>query len=446
MPHLSFRTDPLRAATPILVDLLPTVLLALQLLRAIAGRAERLLAAYASESYGLIAGNLVRSGLYSLDGVHPTAIRPPAYPLLLAGAMALGGSGWPVLVLALQAAMAAGCVALTAVLAQRLFRDPGAATLAAALVAANAWLVGEFLGPRETGLYTLLTLLYALTVISAPRTLLLPLALGALTGLAMLTRPSGIVLLPVSLVLLAWIARAAPRRMVLWCGSFVLAAGLLLLPWQAYLHRSFDRLALTGTSTSGMNLFKGNHPVMGEVWGLADVDRADPLIVELLAKEGLDWRRDQWRADDRLGELARASITEDPARFLRRAAQKGVAFLSPLPLPLAEGGRVQLEDGRLVTTAASSIAGSPRSLYLGFVLSLGFLGVVTALLGPRLRLWGLCVAGLVLGTAAVYAVGFPESRFRMPLEPLLAVAAAGLVVELLARSASRPDGRRRTSP
>src|SRR5262245_17239496 len=41
----------------------------------------------------LIAGNLAAGIGYTMDGIHPTAARPPAYPLLVAGILkASGGS------------------------------------------------------------------------------------------------------------------------------------------------------------------------------------------------------------------------------------------------------------------------------------------------------------------------------------------------------------------
>ena len=73
---------------------LPVVLFA-GLLLALAGHADQLLTAYGTETYALIARNLLDAGLYALDGMWPTAIRPPVYPLFLAGLMALGGASWP---------------------------------------------------------------------------------------------------------------------------------------------------------------------------------------------------------------------------------------------------------------------------------------------------------------------------------------------------------------
>ena len=70
----------------------------------------------------MIAENIARSGCYSPDGENPTALRPPAYRLFLA-AMALGGTGWTTFALIGQSALAGICLALTALLAHRIFAN-----------------------------------------------------------------------------------------------------------------------------------------------------------------------------------------------------------------------------------------------------------------------------------------------------------------------------------
>ena len=47
-----------------------------------------------SESYIRIAANVVDGKGYSLDGLYPTALRPPLYSLILAGTMELVGARW----------------------------------------------------------------------------------------------------------------------------------------------------------------------------------------------------------------------------------------------------------------------------------------------------------------------------------------------------------------
>src|SRR5690606_37582798 len=150
----------------------------------------------------------------------------------------------------------------------------------------------------------------------------------------------------------------------------VLAA--CLLPWQAHLASSFGRVALSGTSTGGMNLFKGNHKLMGDLYLLGDVDRSDPWVKPMIAEQGIDWDAEQWRTDDYLNELAKDTILADPVRFLRRAIEKGVVFLSPATAPIARGGEVVLgPDGQLTVVDAQFGSGDLRNLYHLFVVPLG---------------------------------------------------------------------------
>lgn len=418
------------AATPLARGTAP--LLGVALLGGLSWRAAGGFAASGSASYAQIARNLVESGLYSLDGAAPTAYRPPAYPLFLAGAMAVGGAGWPTLALLAQAAVAFACLALTALIARRVFADPWATALGVALVAANLPLLDETLALRETGLYTLWTLLLVLVALSDLRWGPQAALLGVLAALALLTRPSGIVLLPVAVLALLGRAELRWRRRL--AAALVCAAvwALSLAPWALYLQRSFGRLPLTGTSTSGLNLFKGNHPLMGEIYNLTDVDRAEPTLTALVAAAGLGDRLDTWAADDHLGALARRAILDQPGRFLARAVEKGIAFFSPAAVPVGRRGEVALDGDALVVRAPLVVIGTPWTLYHLFLVPVGLLGlaVAAAVPGPRRR-WGWCVGVLVLATAAVYAVTFPERRFRYALEPLLAIAAAGFLVESL---------------
>ncbi|WP_159714165.1 glycosyltransferase family 39 protein [Geminicoccus flavidas] len=394
---------------------------------------------YGSASYALIAEHLVTLGRYSLDGIHPTAVRPPAYPLYLAACMLLAGKSWPMLAVFGQGLMALASLGMVAVITERLLGSRLLAAAAAAFAALNLALLREFFVLRETGLFTLLTLAWVLVLLRPMNGTGKAVLLAVLAALALLTRPSGIVLVPVTLIALIWQAGALrPAIRPVLVHLVVLAA--CLLPWQAHLATSFGRVALSGTSTGGMNLFKGNHPLMGDLYLLGDVDRSDPWIKPMIAEQGIDWDAQQWRADDYLRELAREAILANPVRFVRRAIEKGVVFLSPATAPIARGGEVVMgPDGQLTVVDAQFGSGDLRNLYHLFLLPLGLVGLAAALLWPRRRLFGLVVLLLVAGNLAIYALTFPERRFRLPLEPLLAVAAIACLRDVAAaRVAARP--------
>ena len=130
-------------------------------------------------------------------------------------------------------------------------------------------------------------------------------------------------------------------------------------------------------------------------------------------------------------------------RFLRRTAEKAIAFLSPANVPIGRGGSVRIEGGTLVVQQPMVVVGSPRLLYHLFVIPLGILGVAGALLSPARRLWGLCAGALIASTVLIYAVTFPEKRYQFPIEPLLAIAAVGAAHRYFVPGSYRARVRRR---
>lgn len=72
------------------------------------------------DSRVMIAQNIARGHGYSLDGVHPTAMLPPAYPFIMAGAMALFGEQKLTLVI-ITAIVAAFNVVLCTILGAQIF-------------------------------------------------------------------------------------------------------------------------------------------------------------------------------------------------------------------------------------------------------------------------------------------------------------------------------------
>ncbi|HWL71591.1 MAG TPA: glycosyltransferase family 39 protein [Geminicoccus sp.] len=393
---------------------------------------------YGSASYALIAEHLITSWRYSLDGIHTTALRPPAYPFYLAVCMLLAGKSWAVLAVLGQGLMALASLGMVALITERILGSRLLAAAAAMLAVLNLALLREFFVLRETGLFTLLTLAWVLVLLWPMNGTGKAVLLAVLAALALLTRPSGIVLVPATLIALCWQAdalRPAIRPVLV----HLVVLAVCLLPWQVHLATSFGRVALSGTSTGGMNLFKGNHPLMGDLYLLGDVDRSDPWIKPMIQEQGIDWDTEQWRADDYLGALAKDAILADPARFLHRAIEKGVVFLSPATAPIAREGEVVMgPDGQLTVADAQLGSGDLRNLYHLFLLPLGLVGLASALLWPRRRLFGLAVLLLVAGNLAIYALTFPERRFRLPLEPLLAVAAIACLRDVAAAAGARP--------
>lgn len=185
----------------------------------------------------------------------PTAEKPPLWPLLLAGPAKLG---------------------LVSITAQRIIESVvGAATVAV------VGLVGRHVGGERTGLVaaalaalypamvgmdstlrseTLYGLLIALALLAAYRALERPTAgraaaLGAVIGLAALTRGEGLAL---ALLLVAPVVRLVPRGMRMRTALAALAAcALIVTPWLARNWIVFDQP--TGISTNEGGLLAGSN-------------------------------------------------------------------------------------------------------------------------------------------------------------------------------------------
>ena len=328
----------------------------------------------------------LRSGVGYVDtGGHPTAFRPPLYPLFLS----LTGPYARVAVI-LQAVLGAANCLLTVALAARGLAGP-APWLAGLLLAVDPVHAAASSRLLSEVLYQTLFLLslLALDPGRSPRRALLS---GLLSGLSLLVR---IAALPVLLVLLvACVRREAPRlkAALLFLAGVALAAS----PW---LVRNAVALGAPVLSTQGgITLYSSYRPPEGRIFGVLI---ADDEVVRAQAEGEI--------AADR--QLTRAAVREavaHPLRTLRLAILK-VAFLW---IP------IDWEIGR--------VPGSLSPVYL-FALPLALWTVARR---PRaFPPLPLLLLALTLFSAAVY--GSP--RLRLPYDPLVYVLAAPTLAANLRR-------------
>lgn len=183
----------------------------------------------------------------------PTAFRGPLYPTVLAAVFVVTGDSTTAAQLA-TAAIGALAVVLLFLLVQHLWgRRPAlfAGLLAAVfppLLAAN---IGFFTEPLFLAL-ELAAMLALLAFRRSPEGLRLPLLIGALCGLASLTRSNGFLLL---LILALGVWFSIPERAQAWkaTGLTVLAAAVVVAPWTIRNAVVFDELIPT-TTQSGYSL------------------------------------------------------------------------------------------------------------------------------------------------------------------------------------------------
>lgn len=351
---------------------------------------------YLRLAQGLRAG----SGYVDAAG-HPTAFRPPLYPLMLS----LTGPDVHVAV-TLQSALGAADCLLTVALVSRWLAGP-APWLAGLLLAVDPVHASASSRLLSEVVYQTLFLLSLLALDDgrSPRRALLS---GLLSGLGLLARTAA---LPVLLAMLAvWAWRAGPR---LKAGALFLAGAVLAVsPWLA--RNALVMGAPVLSTQGGITLYSSYRPPQGRIFGVLV---ADDEVVSAQAKGEI-------AADRRLARAALREAVAHPLRTLRLALLK-IAFLwipidweirrppgllSPaylFALPLALWTLVKRPRSfhpapllLLVLTLFSAIVyGSPRLRlpYDPLVYALAA-GVVAAhLRGPRLWLWA--AACLALGLA-----------------------------------------------
>lgn len=350
----------------------------------------------------------------------PTAYYPPGYPWFLGIVTWLGTpvtDDLPLLVAMVQAVLGAGSVVLGGLVARRLAgaRAGIVAAVALALYPNLIFHTGAILG--ET-LYNTLFLAFLVVALGrawpADLTNRRALAAGVLLGLAVMVRPISLAVLPVVLGVWWWSSR--DRRVALRIGALLVAGvALCVVPWTVRNAIRMDAFVLLSTNT-GDNLCIGHAPdatgaFAANEWCAtdhrfldgppaevgADEEKTRRAIEAMLDDPGrepwLVWRRFwfMWVRDgDHDGVIAVQSYRLDP--FLARSTEARLSYTA---------------DVAYWVVVAAGLVGSA--------------GLVR-----RRRPEDLLVVGAALMTALVPLAFFGDSRFKVPVMPLLIIAGATL--------------------
>ena len=386
-----------------------------------------------SESYIRIAANLVAGKGFSLDGIYPTALRPPLYSLILAATMELFGPGWFVASMALQTLASGACIVLAFATARRLGASVRTCWIAAGLLALHGPFMFEMLSLRETVWFTLALMTAGWLVLNPRRRAWEDVALGVAVACTYLLRPTGLLVVAVTAGFLGYAiarGREASLRSLVLC---LVAAAVVAAPWQVFTWRAFGAPGFFPSSANGFNLAKGADPELTSLSPWIDADTLDPRIRKLIWR--VPWQ-DERAIDSELRSIAFGLIRAEPGAIAGRILLNGVAFISPLPVPLGSGSLKEHAYGVEIVKFRphwEEIAFSPVVLVL----------LVCAAVGTR-RLWGregptgdfvLWGGALFAIFLAVHSLTFTKSRYRLPLDGLAVVPAAYVLA-----SRKRTDG------
>jgi 4-amino-4-deoxy-L-arabinose transferase-like glycosyltransferase len=347
--------------------------------------------------------------LVSAGALFPDALRGPGYPAWLAAAYAVGGvSLWSARVA--NAAAGGVLTVLTGWLAVRAGAGERA-WLAAAIVALYPSMVLSAVYVMPDGLYATFAVLTLLLV--RHRAVAFSAAAGLAAGVAMLTRSVGLTLVAAAIALGAWdIAtrreewRAAGARV----GAFLLACLIVLAPWLAFTTRVAGGPLLD--ATSGMNVLLGNHDA---ATGRLSLDDDTPL-----RRQYVDGAMSVADGNRRAFAAGLAWARSDPGAWVRLAGRK-LGYLLGL-------------EGREHAWAYGLGYFGPRRGWV--VATWGTLLVMAFPLLCVATAWGVlssavawdrthvAMAAFVAATGALHVASFGESRFHLPLVPVLAVVAS----------------------
>ena len=363
----------------------------------------------------------------------PEIFRTPGYPVFLLLATAGGRLGWPAATF-VQVLLDVGLVALTFLLGRELL-GRRAGLLAAALQAAAPVAVAASCRVLSDSLYAVLLTAAVLLLLRAVRggAWRAVLAAGLVLAAACYVRPVGLVAVACGAAVLAF-RRGGPRRAAALAGVVAVCIG----PWVLRNGLAADYWGFSSFATDSLYAYTAPQ-TLAAADGIPEAE-ARRRVRRDLERIGTD------QPDPTPGELARrrrraalAVLAQHPGTCARLHLGGCVGFWLPGSAGVLEtagltagqrGTLTVLREEGLWAAVRHYFGGQPAALALGLALALVtaaiYAGAALCLVGglrrrpslPAVLLGVLIVVSSLLGGTA------STPRFRVPVEPLLAVAAA----------------------
>ena len=236
-------------------------------------------------------------------------------------------------------------------------------------------------------------------------------AAGVLFGLACLVKVLPLYFVPVIAVWIGWHTPWERRggRAAL---ALVFATALVVAPWSIRNTLTHGRFVLIETTT-GKNLVRGNNTVGPANWDWGAVRQPRGVLRAAGCRE----TGDPVALNACLTTRGVEAILGHPWRFVRQSGTKLADLVNPTSFLVRHIRRDVY--GAWPPLAADSVV-VLVAIFNVFLMGLGSIGWIN---GPPSTLRGLVIL-FTLYTLAVHVVMFAMSRFRLPLEPFLAVGAA----------------------
>lgn len=363
----------------------------------------------------------------------PSAFRPPAYPAFLAAVYWVAGQEAPPAARFVQAVLGTLTVALTGLIALRIWGKRvgvialGIAALAPPMVVMSTALISESLFvPLVLG-----AVASALQARRSPRPLRWALLTGLLIGVAELTRTNALVLLiPLGLALLT--AGPARRgRALLRPAVVVVVALLMIVPWTIRNYTVFHAFVPVSTEIGYTVAGTYNNVARADkhwpaVWNEAE-HGASPEYSTIVFNASID-RWNERTLGDHFLSAALADIRRDPSYLLKVLAWNTIRMFHL--------GELDYGVQNLNNTDVPKV---PAWFEIYGFYPLGVLAVAGVAVGRvrRAPLW-LWLVPLILATT-LFVTSF--IRFRMGIDPFLAMLAAVAVDAAVRRRPARAERR-----
>ncbi len=353
--------------------------------------------------YFLAASNLAKLGNYSIDGVNPTAARPPGYPFVLAPLIWLGGD--------ILAARLLNYVffALAVIWLNEILRKRVSA-LAASLGVLMAAAYGVFFytaGVLYPQTLCGLLLVGSLDLLTRPKTSLLQGAFaGALMALMILAVPTFAF---VPLLLLAWAVFYRRPLKPVWASLLVMSLALGAWTWRNY--TAFHNFTFISTHSGRVLLYGNSENTTPNAGATTDISRYEQEA-QRLGLEGVE-------ADRYFTSQAVQYVLHHP---LQSAGMYVLKFINYFNI-----------SNELVTSSESSMG---RDLIMLLTYGPLLLLLVWRLLWLRkVRLAPLEVLWLAIYIASdlVYSLFITRIRFRLPFDWMLILISASFAAWIISR-------------
>ncbi|MEC8381623.1 MAG: glycosyltransferase family 39 protein [Myxococcota bacterium] len=246
--------------------------------------------------------------------------------------------------------------------------------------------------------------------------------IGALVGVCVLFRGVATYMLPIFVVAVVW---GKYRKIESWKQAGILLLGTILVvtPYSVYISNKFNH-RIVSDRTMGQMMWLGNNdfdPVTFD-WGNGQLSRYEFKQHTDVGRKPCGSRKDAMDREDCQTENGKEWIRNNPEAFVRRMPLRVAQLLNPhsfLTRHLRWGywrGLPQMVDEFLIVW---NVLWSLTVLWLG----------VTGLC-----VWGRSSRGLLIGGILIYHVAAISvlaglTRYRVPLEPLLMLYAAGILAD-----------------